>query len=115
MGYWRHQRPDPLFKINQAGPMRSAINRYKMSPKNLMDLKSRLDNYRNQLAQEISDANHLICLQIDGHFKIIRLSIDETLSNEEIEQIMPDLFCRAIDSIAEKIRLKLEDLQAAHH
>lgn len=86
-----------------------------MSPKNLMDLKSQLDNYRNLLVQNISDSNQLISLQIDGHFKIIQLSIDQTLSTEEIERLMPDLFSRAIDSIAEKIRLKLEDLQAAHN
>ncbi|MFM7020017.1 MAG: hypothetical protein ACKOXC_04370 [Aquirufa sp.] len=86
-----------------------------MSPKNLMDLKSQLDNYRNLLVQDISDSNQLISLQIDGHFKIIQLSIDQTLSTEEIERLMPDLFSRAIDSIAEKIRLKLEDLQAAHN
>jgi DNA-binding protein YbaB len=54
-------------------------------------------------------------MQIDGHFKIVQLSIDKTLSIEEIESIMPDLFSRAIDSIAEKIRLKLEELQAAHN
>ena len=86
-----------------------------MSPKNLMDLKSQLDNYRNLLVQDISDSNQLISLQIDGHFKIIQLSIDKTLITEEIERLMPDLFSRAIDSIAEKIRLKLEDLQAAHN
>lgn len=86
-----------------------------MSPKNLMDLKSQLDNYRNLLVQDISDSNQLMSLQIDGHFKIIQLSIDQTLSTEEIERLMPDLFSRAIDSIAEKIRLKLEDLQAAHN
>lgn len=80
-----------------------------------MDLKSQLDNYRNLLVQDISDSNQLISLQIDGHFKIIQLSIDQTLSTEEIERLMPDLFSRAIDSIAEKIRLKLEDLQAAHN
>lgn len=80
-----------------------------------MDLKSQLDNYRNLLVQNISDSNQLISLQIDGHFKIIQLSIDQTLSTEEIERLMPDLFSRAIDSIAEKIRLKLEDLQAAHN
>ncbi len=80
-----------------------------------MDLKSQLDNYRNLLVQDISDSNQLISLQIDGHFKIIQLSIDKTLITEEIERLMPDLFSRAIDSIAEKIRLKLEDLQAAHN
>ena len=80
-----------------------------------MDLKSQLDNYRNLLVQDISDANQLVRLQIDGHFKIIQLSIDKTLITEEIERLMPDLFSRAIDSIAEKIRLKLEDLQAAHN
>jgi len=80
-----------------------------------MDLKSQLDNYRNLLVQDISDSNQLMSLQIDGHFKIIQLSIDQTLSTEEIERLMPDLFSRAIDSIAEKIRLKLEDLQAAHN
>jgi DNA-binding protein YbaB len=80
-----------------------------------MDLKSQLDNYRNLLVQDISDSNELISLQIDGHFKIIQLSIDQTLSTEEIERLMPELFSRAIDSIAEKIRLKLEDLQAAHN
>ena len=79
-----------------------------------MDLKSQLDNYRNLLVQDISDSNQLMSLQIDGHFKIIQLSIDQTLSTEEIERLMPDLFSRAIDSIAEKIRLKLEDLQAFH-
>jgi DNA-binding protein YbaB len=68
-----------------------------------------------ELVQDISDENHLVRLQIDGHFKIVQLSIDKSLSIEEIERIMPDLFSRAIDSIAEKIRLKLEDLQAAHN
>ena len=115
MGYWSHQRPNPIVEINSAGRIRPAINHPKMSPNNLMDLKSRLDNYRNQLVQDISDANHLVRLQIDGHFKIVQLSIDKTLSIEEIESIMPDLFSRAIDSIAEKIRLKLEDLQAANN
>ncbi len=86
-----------------------------MSAKNLMDLKSRLDNYRNLLVQDISDANQQVRIQIDGHFKITQLSIDKKLSTEEIERLMPDLFSRAIDSIAEKIRLKLEDLQAAQN
>ncbi len=80
-----------------------------------MDLKSRLDNYRNLLVQDISDANQQVRIQIDGHFKITQLSIDKKLSIEEIERLMPDLFSRAIDSIAEKIRLKLEDLQAAQN
>ncbi len=86
-----------------------------MSSKNLMDLKSRLDSYRNLLVQDISDANQQVRIQIDGHFKITQLSIDKKLSIEEIERLMPDLFSRAIDSIAEKIRLKLEDLQAAQN
>lgn len=86
-----------------------------MSSKNLMDLKSRLDSYRNLLVQDISDANQQVRIQIDGHFKITQLSIDKKLSTEEIERLMPDLFSRAIDSIAEKIRLKLEDLQAAQN
>ncbi len=86
-----------------------------MSAKNLMDLKSRLDNYRNLLVQDISDANQQVRIQIDGHFKITQLSIDKKLSIEEIERLMPDLFSRAIDAIAEKIRLKLEDLQAAQN
>lgn len=80
-----------------------------------MDLKSRLDSYRNLLVQDISDANQQVRIQIDGHFKITQLSIDKKLSTEEIERLMPDLFSRAIDSIAEKIRLKLEDLQAAQN
>lgn len=86
-----------------------------MLPNNLVDLKSRLDIYRKQLVQEISDAKHLVRLQMDGHFKIIQINIDKSLSIEEIEHIMPELFSRAIDSIAEKIRLKLEDLQAAQN
>ncbi len=92
-----------------------AINDLTMTPKHLMNLKSQLDNYRKQLIQDISDSNHLVQLRIDGHFKIIEMNIDKKLRAEEIECLMPDLFSRAIDSIAEKIRLKLEDLQAAHN
>ena len=86
-----------------------------MLPNNLLDLKTRLDTYRKQLVQDISDAKHLVRLQIDGQFKIIQINIDKSLSIEEIENIMPDLFSRSIDTIAEKIRLKLEDLQAAQN
>ena len=95
--------------------MYPAINRNNMSPKNLMDFKLGLDHFRNQLVQDISDSNQQICLQFDGHFKIIQMTIDKKLSTEEIERLLPKLFCQAIDSIAEKIRLKLEDLQAAHN
>ncbi len=86
-----------------------------MTHQKLLDLKSRLESYRNSLNETVSDDRQCIQLQIDGHFKIRQLIIQKDLTKAEIEEQIPQLLSQAIDLIAEKIRKKLEELQAAQN
>jgi DNA-binding protein YbaB len=74
-------------------------------------IKSQLENFRSNLVEEFEDSNQRIQLTINGHFKIIHLKVSNDLIAKDIESIVPELFTQAIDSIGNRIRQKLEEMQ----
>ena len=86
-----------------------------MNAKNLLDLKTQLEAFRQKIDEEISDTDQLIRLRMNGQFHVLSLKIQPELATEKIEQLLPVLFTRAIDAVAEQIRTKLENLQAAQN
>lgn len=74
-------------------------------------IKTQLENFRSNLIEEFQDANQRVKLKINGHFKIIELKVPDDLRTEEIERIVPELFTKAIESIGNRIRQKLEEMQ----
>jgi DNA-binding protein YbaB len=78
-------------------------------------IRSQLEHFRSNLVEEFEDSNKRIQLSINGHFKIIQLKIPDDLKAEEIESIVPELFTKAIDSIGNSIRQKLEEMQTVPH
>lgn len=74
-------------------------------------IKSQLEHFRSNLVEEFEDSSKRVQLSINGHFKIIQLKIPDDLKAEEIESIVPELFTKAIDSIGNSIRQKLEEMQ----
>jgi hypothetical protein len=82
-----------------------------MKTQSIDDIKSQLELFRNNLVEEFEDANKRVQLKINGHFKILHLKVPEDLPAEEIERIVPELFTKAIETIGNRIRQKLEDMQ----
>jgi|GEM_PF-6815482 hypothetical protein len=82
-----------------------------MKTQSIDDIKSQLELFRNNLVEEFEDANKCVQLKINGHFKILHLKVPEDLPAEEIERIVPELFTKAIETIGNRIRQKLEDMQ----
>jgi uncharacterized FlaG/YvyC family protein len=82
-----------------------------MKTQSIDDIKSQLELFRNNLVEEFEDANKRVQLKINGHFKILHLKVPDDLPAEEIERIVPELFTKAIESIGNRIRQKLEDMQ----
>jgi hypothetical protein len=82
-----------------------------MKTQSLDDIKSQLELFRNNLVEEFEDANKRVQLKINGHFKILHLKVPDDLPAEEFERIVPELFTKAIESIGNSIRQKLEDMQ----
>lgn len=74
-------------------------------------IKTQLENFRSNLIEEFQDANQRVKLKINGHFKILELKLPDDLPTEEIERIVPELFTKAIESIGNRIRQKLEEMQ----
>ncbi|MEN9958210.1 MAG: hypothetical protein RLZZ474_454 [Bacteroidota bacterium] len=87
-------------------------HKYKrMQTQTIEGIKSQLELFRSNLIEEFEDTNQRVKLKINGHFKIIELKVPDDLHSEEIEQIVPELFTKAIESIGNKIRQKLEEKQ----
>lgn len=82
-----------------------------MQTQTIEGIKSQLENFRSNLIEEFQDANKRVKLKINGHFKIIELKVPDDLRTEEIERIVPELFTKAIESIGNRIRQKLEEMQ----
>ncbi|MBP6055705.1 MAG: hypothetical protein KA527_08700 [Cytophagaceae bacterium] len=82
-----------------------------MQTQTIEGIKSQLENFRSNLIEEFQDANQRVKLKINGHFKIIELKVPDDLRTEEIERIVPELFTKAIESIGNRIRQKLEEMQ----
>lgn len=82
-----------------------------MQTQTIEGIKSQLENFRSNLIEEFQDANQRVKLKINGHFKIIELKLPDDLPTEEIERIVPELFTKAIESIGNRIRQKLEEMQ----
>jgi DNA-binding protein YbaB len=82
-----------------------------MQTQTIEGIKSQLELFRSNLIEEFEDTNQRVKLKINGHFKIIELKVPDDLHSEEIEQIIPELFTKAIESIGNKIRQKLEEMQ----
>ncbi len=82
-----------------------------MKTQTIDNIKSQLELFRNNLVEEFEDANKRVQLKINGHFKILHLKVPDDLPAEEIERIVPELFTKAIESIGNRIRQKLEDMQ----
>jgi DNA-binding protein YbaB len=82
-----------------------------MQTQTIEGIKSQLENFRSNLIEEFQDANKRVKLKINGHFKIIELKVPDDLPTEEIERIVPELFTKAIESIGNRIRQKLEEMQ----
>lgn len=78
-------------------------------------IKTQLELFRSNLIEEFQDANQRVKLKINGHFKIIELKVPDDLRTEEIERIVPELFTKAIESIGNRIRQKLEEMQTVPH
>lgn len=74
-------------------------------------IKSRIEHFRSNLVEEFEDPDQCVQLTINGHFKIIQLKVHDDLKAEEIESIVPELFTKAIESIGNSIRKKLEEIQ----
>jgi DNA-binding protein YbaB len=79
------------------------------------ELKNRLENFRKNLEEIHTDSNHQISLTINGHFKVTNLKIEANLAHKDIEKSLPDLFSKAIESIGNQIRKKLEEMQTVPH
>lgn len=86
-----------------------------MQTQTIEGIKIQLELFRSNLIEEFQDANQRVKLKINGHFKIIELKIPDDLHTEEIEQIVPELFTKAIESIGNRIRQKLEEMQTVPH
>lgn len=86
-----------------------------MPTQTIEGIKIQLELFRSNLIEEFQDANQRVKLKINGHFKIIELKIPDDLRTEEIEQIVPELFTKAIESIGNRIRQKLEEMQTVPH
>lgn len=86
-----------------------------MDTKSIEGIKSQLELFRSNLIEEFEDANQRVKLKINGHFKIIELKVPDDLLAEEIERIVPELFTKAIESIGNSIRQKLEEMQTVPH
>ena len=82
-----------------------------MQTQTIEGIKSQLESFRSNLIEEFQDANQRVKLKINGHFKIIELKVPDDLRTEEIERIVPELFTKAIESIGNRIRQKLEEMQ----
>ena len=82
-----------------------------MQTQTIEGIKTQLENFRSNLIEEFQDANQRVKLKINGHFKIIELKVPDDLPAEEIERIVPELFTKAIESIGNRIRQKLEEMQ----
>lgn len=82
-----------------------------MQTQTIEGIKTQLENFRSNLIEEFQDANKRVKLKINGHFKIIELKVPDDLPTEEIERIVPELFTKAIESIGNRIRQKLEEMQ----
>lgn len=82
-----------------------------MQTQTIEGIKSQLELFRSNLIEEFQDANQRVKLKINGHFKIIELKVPDDLRTEEIERIVPELFTKAIESIGNRIRQKLEEMQ----
>ena len=86
-----------------------------MKTQTIDDIKIQLELFRNNLVEEFEDANKRVQLKINGHFKILYLKVPDNLPAEEIEKIVPELFTKAIESIGNRIRQKLEEMQTVPH
>lgn len=86
-----------------------------MQTQTIEGIKNQLELFRSNLIEEFQDANQRVKLKINGHFKIIELKVPDDLHTEEIEQIVPELFTKAIESIGNRIRQKLEEMQTVPH
>ncbi|MHA8081658.1 hypothetical protein VR610_10915 [Aquirufa regiilacus] len=82
-----------------------------MQTQTIEGIKTQLENFRSNLIEEFQDANQRVKLKINGHFKILELKVPDDLPTEEIERIVPELFTKAIESIGNRIRQKLEEMQ----
>lgn len=82
-----------------------------MQTQTIEGIKTQLELFRSNLIEEFQDSNQRVKLKINGHFKIIELKIPDDLRTEEIERIVPELFTKAIESIGNRIRQKLEEMQ----
>jgi DNA-binding protein YbaB len=79
------------------------------------DIKIQLELFRNNLVEDFEDANKRVQLKINGHFKVLSLKVPDNLPAEEIEKIVPELFTKAIETIGNRIRQKLEEMQTVPH
>ncbi len=86
-----------------------------MKTQTIDDIKVQLELFRNNLVEEFEDANKRVQLKINGHFKILYLKVSDNLPAEEIEKVVPELFTKAIESIGNRIRQKLEEMQTVPH
>jgi len=86
-----------------------------MNKNTMDDLKSHLEEFRNNLEEVHTDAKRQITITINGHFKIMQLKIANHLERVDIENAVPELFSKAMESIGQKIRKKLEEIQTVPH
>lgn len=86
-----------------------------MKTQTIDDIKIQLELFRNNLVEEFEDANKRVKLKINGHFKILYLKVPDNLPTEEIEKVVPELFTKAIETIGNRIRQKLEEMQTVPH
>ncbi|MEK6547849.1 MAG: hypothetical protein AABZ56_05995 [Bacteroidota bacterium] len=75
------------------------------------DIKSQIEHFRSNLVEEFEDSSKRVRIKINGHFQIVHLKVPENLKPEEIESIVPELFTKATESIGNRIRQKLEEMQ----
>lgn len=82
-----------------------------MKTQTIDDIKTQLELFRNNLVEEFEDTNKRVHLKINGHFNVLYLKVPDDLPAAEIEKIVPELFTKAIESIGNRIRQKLEEIQ----
>ena len=88
--------------------------RHKFTPmktQTIDDIKIQLELFRNNLVEEFEDPNKQVQLKINGHFKVLYLKVPHNPPREEIVKLVPELFTKAIETIGNRIRLKLEQIQ----
>lgn len=86
-----------------------------MQSNNLITLQNLMVKLRNELHEEISNAEGNLLINIDGNFQFSGLKITGTISNDQLENDIPKLLNKAFQKMGEKIKIEFEQLSSKPH